>query len=297
MWFALVCAVLFVMMPSTAVAIFYNDTQTIEIEDGMPPPPEGKGGEVIFTGGGGVWIPPNNPGSGSSQNKDAATNDSASAGGAPIAGGSVPSDESSEDEILSLLEKSGALTNTLGGGLGSVGGTAGGAGGEGSLRIVARSVRETLAEHFDLKEFLGFWRRASDSGLGGREYGLIAASTILRDSDVQEILFTASKVEITYRSRGYLLAVIPWTFPVTVGITPTASILEDRITVKLPWYRFFVREFFTVSGLQRELDEVLQTTLKDPQNQGDDVTALVFETTISFLKRKVGTVSDTVQGI
>ena len=120
----------------------------------------------------------------------------------------------------------------------------------------------------------------------------MAASTALRDSNVEAVSFTASAFEITYRSRGYLLGVIPWSLPVRVHIVAEAPALEERVQIRLPWYRFFIRKFFTVQNLRNEIDTVI-TTAKD-MNTEEDATPALFRALSEYLKREVGTVQDSI---
>lgn len=279
-------------------AVFYNNSETIEIGDGeLPELPVESGGSGGGTSGA----------SAGSSSAGASTGGSAGGG----SGGSFPSsteetsdneetgtggtdsgNETADQKLISILSESGALLGGMSGGAGVS--SSGGAAGSGavSVRIIGSKVREAFQNNFDLKELLQYWKRGKGAP-GANEYGLIAASTAIRDSNVQEVSFTASKFEIVYRSRGYLLAVIPWSFPVRVGVVPEATALNDRVTIKLPWYSFFVRKFFTINGLKGDIDEVVEKTKLDAQGASDG-TALVFEAVATFLKKKVGTVSDSV---
>lgn len=288
-----------------ASAIFYNNSEVIEIGDGEPPEP------LVESGGNGNG---STGGSAGGETAGAGSGTGSSSGGSGGGGGGIPTggagspgdtgddfeDTEKLNELVTLLTEAGALLGGLSGSgssgalsvaSGGVGSSASGAGGI-SVRVIGAKVRETLQNNLDLKDLLQYWKRGKGAPSAG-EYGLIAASTAVRDSNVQEVSFTASKFEIAYRSRGYLLIVIPWSFSVRVGVVPAASALDERVQVKLPWYGFFVRKFFTTNGLKKDINEIIDKTKKD-NPKAEDGTALVFEAVALFLKNKVGTVSNSV---
>lgn len=285
-----------VCMPLSAHAIFYNNTETIEVGDGEPPEPPGWVGGVntnnpgsgssggSATGGGSGATPPpstTTPGTTPSTSQDAPNSSSS--------GSNSISNSANEETVWNALLTGGALFGSFGEGglLGS-----GGIDFEGGyVRIVASRVRDIFRENNTFSEFLTFWKRGT--GASARERGLIAVSTAVRDSNFEEATFTATRVDIVYRSRGYLLGFLPWSFPVRVSIIPAASTLEERVTVKLPWYRWFLRTFFSRQNLAREIDEALQSAYKaaDPN---DDLASVTFEAATDFLRKKVGTIGDTI---
>lgn len=283
------------VMPFFAHAIFYNNTETIEVGDGVPPEPPGWSGGVN-TGGGSTGSSGGGSGGGATTPQSAPTTtpgtnpgtmpDTGSGSNLGSNSGSTPANE---ETIWNSLLTGGALFGSFGEGgvLGS-----GGIDFEGGyVRIVASRVRDIFRENSHFSEFLTFWKRGS--GASARERGLVAVSTAVRDSNFEEATFTATRVDITYRSRGYLLGFIPWSFPVRVSIIPAASALEERVTVKLPWYRWFLRTFFSRQKLAEEIDDALQAAYKaaDPN---DDLTTVTFEAATDFLRKKVGTISDSI---
>ncbi len=281
--------------PLTAQAIFYNNTETIEVGDGEPPEPPG------WVGG----VNTNTPGSGSSGNSgggsgatpplqtstttpNANTSTSQSTGNSSSPGSGSGANSANEETVWSALLTGGALFGSFGEG-GVLGSDIDFEGGY--VRIVASRVRDIFRENSTFSEFLTFWKRGS--GASARERGLIAVSTAVRDSNFEEATFTATRVDITYRSRGYLLGFIPWSFPVRVSIIPAASSLDERVTVKFPWYRWFLRTFFSRQRLAEELDEALQTAYKNA-DPNDDLATVTFEAATEYLRQKVGTISDTI---
>lgn len=287
-----------VLMPvGTAHAVFYNNTEVIEIGDAEPdvtPESGGSGGGTDGTGMGG-----SSGGSGSSNGSEesSSTFGGGSGGGGGGGGGAGPANggeggiEDLENKLIDLLSTIGALI-----GAGNGAGVGSGSDGEGgfSVRIVGEKVRSAFEDtNLDLRELLSYWR-ADTKELGAKEYGLIAASTALRDSNVQEVSFTASRFEIVYRSRSYLLGFIPWSLPVRVSVVPEASAQNERVQVTIPWYSFFVRKFFTAGSLQKSIDDVIAETKAGNSDPNANGTALIFEAVADYLRRKVGTIADSV---
>ncbi|OGG60568.1 hypothetical protein A2765_05295 [Candidatus Kaiserbacteria bacterium RIFCSPHIGHO2_01_FULL_56_24] len=294
----LLILVLLLIPAGHASAVFYNNTETIEIGDGGLPEPSPDSTEDTGTSGGsggssstggsssGVGSSGGSSGGGSSAGSGTTT--------PSVSGTSGAGDSSDEDDLIDALLAGGALSgvSSSGSASGAAGSAGASAGSNFSVRVIGAKVRQALSADIDLQEILTYWRRGKGRA-SERDLGLIAASTALRDSNVQEVSFTASSFEIVYRSRGYLVAVLPWSFPVRLTVVPDAPVIEERVRVKLPWYRFFVRKFFTVSGLQRDINELLTKT-KNESPDSDIGTPLLFEATAQFLRTKVGTVADSV---
>lgn len=288
---------------ATGRLAFYNDSDIIELENDAPPAPPDDGGGMGDSSGtgsgagqGGVVDSGSQP-QGSSNSGDApagnTTNGSTSGGAATGAGGANGSGSSASDEELfdtlvgeGIISGPGALSGSsifeesL---VGAEGGT---------VRIDGDGVRRYFRGKYDLQELLLGWRAGSDARLSARGLGYVAASTALRDRNVDSVAFSADSFEIRYRSRGYLLSIIPITFPVYVSVFPEFS--SGRVTVTLPWYRFFVREFFTARGLAEDVDAVLQAEIEKNTVTNADMKAVLFAAVAEYLRTKVGTVSDTL---
>jgi hypothetical protein len=277
------------LLPAGEVsAIYYNNTETIEIGDGSLP--EESPDSTNETGSGGGTSNPTSPNPNPTDTTDGESENPGSTATSSDPG-STGDEEDEETSVVEALIQAGALSGVTSGASGS--GASGASGAGFSIRIIGAKVRQALSADIDLRVILTYWRKGKGKA-SESELGLIAASTALRDANVQEVAFTASSFEIVYRSRGYLLAVIPWSFPVRVMVIPSAPTIDERVSVKLPWYRFFVRKFFTVRGLQKDIDELLTKT-KEGNTDGDiDERMLLFEATTEFLRTKVGTVADSV---
>lgn len=62
-----------------------------------------------------------------------------------------------------------------------------------------------------------------------------AAGSIQADENLQEMNFDDSKVEVSYKSRGRFLALIPVTRTITVNVNA-----KGDVSIKYPWYDFLV---------------------------------------------------------
>ena len=286
--------ILLILIPmGYASAVFYNNTETIEIGDGELPPEQSPDSTTDTGTSGGPasgWTGGTQTSTGSSGGNQSDGSDDTS----PDSGNSGENEDNDpEDDVISALIESGALSgqSLIDGVSGSSLGAGEGAGI--SIRVIGAKVRQAFANNLNLKDFLNYWRKGSGKA-SEKDLSLIAASTALRDANVQEISFTASAFEIVYRSRGYLLGFIPWSFPVTVKVIPEATALEERVVIRLPWYSFFVRKFFTKGGLQKDVNEVMvEAKEKNPDPDADE-NVVLFDAVSEYLRQKVGTVAESV---
>ncbi len=293
----------------TARLAFYNDSDVIEIESDAPPAPEDpglggggdggssedQGGGVEVTGGGTGGSSGGSSGGGSSGGGSSAGGGTSGGNGSSAGSGATGGETGTEEEgLLDLLVAAGAVS-----GSGAASGSsffedssAGGGSGALDVSIDGANVRAALRGKYDLQELLKGWRSGSEARLNARGLGLVAASTALSDKNIDSVSFTGGSFEIKYRSRGYLFSFIPVSFPVRVVIVPEAT--SGRVIVLLPWYRFFVREFFTGKSLAAEINAVLEAEIGKNAAAGADLKLQLFEATADFLRKKIGTITDTI---
>ena len=294
--YAIMAALLYTAWQPTPALAFYNDSDIIELEGDAPPAPPDSVGPTN-TGSSGTGSGAGQGGVVSETNAGAQQGSSNSGDGQPLAtstdsGASGSSEDTDDEDLLDTLVSAGIITGS---------GVASGSSlfddsllrSRGSVIVNGSDVRKYFRGRYDLQELLLGWR-AGSGRLGPGGLGYIAASTALRDSNVDSISFTADRFDITYRSRGYLFTFIPMTFPVRVSVIPEAS--SGRVSVKLPWYRFVVRELFTARGLADSIEGVIQETLKNNVAADVDLKPVLFAAVSDYLRTKVGTVSDTVSG-
>jgi len=181
--------------------------------------------------------------------------------------------------------------NTLGNT--SNGGTS--VGGGGSITINASKVRQALLGNLNLQDILDQQASRVRSGYYGtsftnQEIGLVAASTEVGDSNIDQISFGATRFEIVYRSQGFLFAIIPISFPVDVKINPQATSPDTPVSITLPWYHFFVRRLFDTNALAQQIDAVITTNGAPLQGEtADQVKLRLFDQISLLLKKEIGT--------
>lgn len=283
----------------TARLAFYNDSDVIEIESDAPPastePGSGSGGGEGGGGteqvGGGSTGGSSGGGATGGGSMGGGSGGNGTSAGAGAAGGEAGTEE---EGLLDLLVTAGAVS-----GSGAAPGSSffedssvGGASGSLDVSVDGASVRAILRGKYDLQELLKGWRSGSEARLNARGLGLVAASTALSDTNIDSVSFTGGSFEIKYRSRGYLFSFIPMSFPVRVTVVPDAS--SARASVRLPWYRFFVREFFTTQKLTEEIEAVMAGEIEKNMLADTDLRVKVFEAVAAYLRGKVGTITDTV---
>ena len=174
-----------------------------------------------------------------------------------------------------------------------------GGGGGGVMTIDGAKIRQALLGKLSFKDILERERaRVRQNVRGGtlsdRDLGLMAASTAVGDSNIDQISFGATRFEIVYRSQGYLFGFIPKSFRVRVDINPQAG--DTRVAIGLPWYRFFLRTLFDKASLAREIGTIIEAdgSPRDGEN-ANDVKARLFDKISLLLQNKVGTLNAPAQ--
>jgi hypothetical protein len=222
-----------------------------------------------------------------------------SGGGGAGGGSNGPGVPESPDDVIETLINSGAASGA---------GIA--AGNETSARarvsVSGSKVREILRASSDVGQVLDYWKglkgkrnqpgRESGKMTPGEYYSLVAATLAGEDGRLDEAAFEAGRFEITYRSRGALLWLIPFSFPVRVTVTPLAA-ENARTKVALPWYHWFVNEYFTRDSLAGEIEAVLKVQLARPElaeAAEEEVNADLFAAVAEFLRGKVRTITNSV---
>jgi hypothetical protein len=298
--------ILLFLLPGTAHADQFNDLYYIEpfaepdlTEEGQQSESGGSsgGGDSSSQSSGGSDVGTDS-GSGNGSSSGESSEDIPGADGDSATGSGA---ESEEDALEVLLEE-GAVE---GGGVGgsSAGGEEGGTSDPyaGSILFIdGNKVRAVARKDSDIQAVLKRWRTSTRREdlpnrrlTTGEYYALIASELAAEDGQLESASFAGGRFEITYRSQGELFWLIPMSFP--VHLTVTAAQLEGkRVEVGLPWYHFFVREYFTRESLAVEVEEVISAKLVNIEVDGEVTQAFLFEAVARFLRQKVRTISDTV---
>ncbi len=205
-----------------------------------------------------------------------------------------------EEDILSLLLGEGAIlgvSSLLGGGSGfdfnsfSQGGF--------TIVVDGKKVRSAFGRSVSVKDILKFWKKSDERVKRGGKlttgeyYAVVAAMLAEDDAQLDRAAFSSTQFEITYRSRGALFALIPWSFPVRVAVASDKP-EGERVVVRFPWYHWFMREYFSRAELASEVDHVvaLEVDRKEQSLEALQVRLLVAIT--EYLRQKVLTVTDSV---
>ena len=297
-----------------ASAYYYDDSVVIEIGDGVPSetsstPPSGDPGDPSSGGS----IESTAPGVGSSNGSAGAqgssgggdtnfVNNSSGTGDSASAGGSIPNDSGGAPaSLFDLLVTQGAITGggtqnpdaNSNAGVGAGGVNAGASSGE-ETTINAAKLREALRGKDSFRDILEDYRSGYRAGayrmVSARDIGLMGASTVLGDINIDELTFGTTQFEMVYRSRGYLLGFIPKTFPVRIAVSPQASISQERVVLTLPWYRFLLRKLFNTSVLAREIEAIVTADVRLEHDTPADVQIRLFEAVSLALKQKIGAI-------
>lgn len=176
-----------------------------------------------------------------------------------------------------------------------------------SIIVDGDSVRSWAGFDVNIDDVLRFWKgkgiKKTQDGktvaargklTTGQYYALLASELASNDAQLESAAMSASRFEIKYRSRGALFAIIPFSFPVRVEVVGAAATADDRVHVKLPWYRFFIRKYFSANSLEMEIDAIVLKELAALPPGSEDVQAILFTAVADFLKQKVRTISDSI---
>ena len=163
------------------------------------------------------------------------------------------------------------------------------------IRIVGANVRGSLRSNGIFLRMLadlgGFGAHAQTRA----DVGLIAASTALTNSNIEEVFFKLHEFIVTYRSRGYLLGFVPVSYTVRVTVNPELT-AADRVKIKLPWYRFFLRKLFSPGTLARDINAIVAAHIQnsDPDQNLSAQQAQLFVAVANLLKSKIDVVEESV---
>lgn len=253
---------------------------------------------------------------GTSSGGSSGSGSSSSSSGGGSAGG-----QSSEDTAFNTLVESGAVVGTGSSGAGTSGASTSdsdgvqgsnstsasgsansgpsSSGGFSSITLSASAVRKTVSDDLSLRQaldnILASATRGGRVGFSQRQVGLIAASTIVNDQNIDEIVLGTSSFGVRYRSQGYLLGFIPKKFPVQVNVRPEASVASERVAITLPWYRFLLRKLFNPDSVNASIQKLIEAAQSQVSASAIDVQAALVGSVTDLLKKEFGTIGGSVQ--
>jgi|GEM_PF-5703594 len=283
---ALLVLLCFAFTATGVHAAYSNDSNAIDIDYvGAAPTPSASGGnELLFSD------PPDGDEGGEDGGDEESDEESQSVsvpvsvvtsaddGTSPGAGGSDGEDAISADDILNTLRGNQAIFFEGGSG-----------GGFGTVRIWGDRAREALGSRGITRlDVGGFGNKFLTKG----DFAAAIASSVLENPALQEVVVSLESFTISYKAEGRLFAVFPMQYPVRLTINPYGATTEERVVIKLPWYRFFLQTFFSRSALQKELDQ--QVTESIAKGADVDARTRLYTAVTQTLTSRVDTVADSL---
>lgn len=289
-------------------AVYSNDSNSVDINYTGPAPgsitpgtfPEGAGGGTQGDAGGAQGG--NEPGSGGSTSGGQTgvtipVGIETDTGGAGTSGGSTGTGQASggagQTDGGSAARTPEDLLSTLIGHTAVNFGLNSGSGGEwGTITISAKKAREALksrgVSRLSLSDLLNskFFTR--------EDFTIVAASKILENKTIEEVILTLDTLTLTYSAEGRLFAVFPLSYPIKLTINPNLDTREKRVQVSFPWYRFFLQTFVSKSELQKQLDSAIGQAIVGA-DAGADVKTKVLVAVTQTIESRFDTVEGSVK--
>ncbi|MCR4279656.1 MAG: hypothetical protein NUV78_02900 [Candidatus Zambryskibacteria bacterium] len=105
-----------------------------------------------------------------------------------------------------------------------------------STLIESNAVSSTTVDEIEVNASITTGTPVVESEEVSNDIGLkaYADSLVASDEAVEEVKFTEEMVEVRYKQKGRILALVPITFTVTATVTA-----DGRVEIKYPWYSTF----------------------------------------------------------
>lgn len=207
-------------------------------------------------------------------------------------GGESGGGSDAENLYNSILESGGF---SGGSGAQSVGGSNSGNSGIFINGEVSRSaLRQLGIQKLSIRGLAGSSGTKKARALTSEEMGIVAASKVLDDENIESAYIALDTLEISYRSLGRLFGVIPLPFTLKITIEPESLVQSERVRLKYPWYKFFLRTYVSQSDLRAEIDNAIAAA-RSSVTSGEfasDAQAALFVAVSEILKAR----SDAVAG-
>lgn len=274
----------------------WNDSNTVQLPGGPDTypgdtsiPDQGAGGGGDAGQGTGAASAPQGGASADQGGSDIIIFSSPLFGDSGASSGGAGGTESDPDSLLNTLISSGAVS---GAGIGVSGQVSGSSGASDGIFIDGAKVRAALSGKGILRVTLRAYR--AGGVLSNSDLGLIGASTILKNPALESAFISLTRFDITYRSQGYLLGFLPVSFPVKISVNPAGATVAERVTIKFPWYSFFLRKFVSKPGLANDIDAII-TKDADPSVDRSQVQVQIFTDVSVMLQSRVDSVEESVR--
>ncbi len=127
----------------------------------------------------------------------------------------------------------------------------------------------------------------SEASFDSGDLALVAAAVVFRNQDIEEVSIVGNRINVTYRTSGWLLWFIPHTFKVSLSINTAGQSRSERVSLTYPWYRVFVWLPVSPDTLAGNLDAVI-VGLQAAKLNTEETQARLFTYVSNILKQSGG---------
>lgn len=128
---------------------------------------------------------------------------------------------------------------------------------------------------------------ASEASFDAGDLALVAAAVVFRNQDIEEVSIVGNRINVTYRTKGWILWVFPHTFTVSLSINTAGQSRQERVSLSYPWYRVFMWLPTSPDSLAGNLDAVI-VGLQAAKLSTEESQARLFTYVSNILKQSGG---------
>lgn len=256
-----------------------NDSNSIDLPGYIPPPPGGGGGGTGYSEGDGTdvyGVPTTTPADAS--NIPSPTGDASLTLGTN--GVSSGSDADAAKTLADALTNAGAFTSTSNQSSNYADDGSSGYFFSGSaIRSVLGSngITQLIIRGWDpvTKKYVTVGTEvATSTPLKGQslaqnrtDMAALAATVSMNDTRVGDVSINGTRMSLSYKTSGRILALIPITFTIRVDVNAALVNKLERVTIHYPWYRFLL--WLTIPEV--DLRDAIDQAVLDSQKEAVDV--------------------------
>lgn len=293
---------------------FINDSNIINIPDdtlpdaivpdddsgsggggGSTPPPGGDDEVLVFgdsegdSGGDTINQVVVNSG-GSNDNSGDGGSGGSNSGSSNNNNGSGDGETVSTESILDSLTGNQAISSSSGGGAASGGGTSV-SGSKTREALLSRGI--TTISVPPIPE-AGSVESSARAPYTRNDLAIIVSAALVQNPDIDDIFFTTTALEISYKSRGRLLFTIPVPYPTKVSLSFDETTTKKRVKVKFPWYKFFMWTGVSKNSLRNSIDPIITST---PKGEEYDRATHIFNAVSEVIASARGTIQGSLSAV
>ncbi len=128
---------------------------------------------------------------------------------------------------------------------------------------------------------------ANEASFDAGDLALVAAAVVFRNQDIEEVSIAGNRINVTYRTQGWILWFIPHTFSVSLSINTAGQSRAERVSLAYPWYRIFMWLPTSPDSLAGNLDAVI-VGLQAAKLSTEESQARLFTYVSNILKQSGG---------